>query len=210
MGSWHSTKMPSCYRPQRICGKVMFSQASVILSTGGGVSSRHPPRADTPPIQTPWTDTTWADNAPPRADTSLGRQPPGRHLSGQTPHTGQTDTPPPGQTPLGRHPLPVNGCCGGRYASYGNTFLLYHFIVFDCSNATEDNPINCFWFCVFCSWTGGDLHPPEPRGRWGPSTADLRVSGSTYLTVKSASNFWVKLMKILRFFGYISKYVSKF
>ena len=34
-----------CYRPQRSCGKVMFSQAFVILSTeGGGVH----PRADTP------------------------------------------------------------------------------------------------------------------------------------------------------------------
>ena len=26
----------NCYRPQRSCGKVMFSQASVILFTGGG------------------------------------------------------------------------------------------------------------------------------------------------------------------------------
>ena len=32
-----------CYRPQRSCGKVMFSQASVILSTGEGVCGRHPP-----------------------------------------------------------------------------------------------------------------------------------------------------------------------
>ena len=59
------------YRPQRSCGKVMFSQASVILSTGGGVCGRHPlgihphphPQADTP--------TLWAD-------TPLGRQPPGQ------------------------------------------------------------------------------------------------------------------------------------
>ena len=56
------------YRPQRSCGKVMFSQASVILSTRGqGVRvadtlwadtpqadtpSRHP-QADTPPADTP-------------------------------------------------------------------------------------------------------------------------------------------------------------
>ena len=30
-----------CYRPQRSWGKVIFSQASVILSTGGGVVSQH-------------------------------------------------------------------------------------------------------------------------------------------------------------------------
>ena len=36
------------YRPQRSCGKAMFSQASVILSTGG---CRHPPRTrQTPPL----------------------------------------------------------------------------------------------------------------------------------------------------------------
>ena len=38
----------NCYRPQRSCGKVMFSQASVILFTGGGgggpcvLRTRHP------------------------------------------------------------------------------------------------------------------------------------------------------------------------
>ena len=59
------------YRPQRSCGKVMFSQASVILSTGGGgvwqiPPGRHPP-GQTPPWQTPLpgrhprADTTQAD-----------------------------------------------------------------------------------------------------------------------------------------------------
>ena len=42
------------YRPQRSCGKVMFSQASVILFTRGGVYpsmhwGRHPTWEDTPP-----------------------------------------------------------------------------------------------------------------------------------------------------------------
>ena len=37
------------YRPQRSCGKVMFSQASVILFTGGGeMVWQTPPWADTP------------------------------------------------------------------------------------------------------------------------------------------------------------------
>ena len=43
-------RLYSSYRPQRSCGKVMFSQASVILFGGvGGVAdtpllARHPPR----------------------------------------------------------------------------------------------------------------------------------------------------------------------
>ena len=83
------------------CGKVMFSQASVILSTEGVVSGRHTPllgrhpRADTPlPAQAP----------PSQADTTalLGRHHP--HL--------RADTPPPG-----------DGHCSGRYASYWNAFL---------------------------------------------------------------------------------------
>ena len=45
VGGMHSTGMLSCYfyRPQRSCGKVMFSQASVILSTGGGGVWQTPP-----------------------------------------------------------------------------------------------------------------------------------------------------------------------
>ena len=60
------------YRPQRSCGKVMFSQASVILSTRGqGVRVADTPWADTP-RQTP---------------------PPGRHTPSRHP------TPPPGRHP---------------------------------------------------------------------------------------------------------------
>ena len=51
------------YRPQRSCGKVMFSQASVILFTGVCV----------------WQTPPWADTPPP------GRQPLGRHLPADTP-----------------------------------------------------------------------------------------------------------------------------
>ena len=95
----------ACYRPQRSCGKVMFSQASVILFTGGG---------DTPQTDTPWADTPFARHPP--ADTPLGRPPwadtprqtcprqppPGQTPLRQTPQadTPQADTPSPGQTPL--------------------------------------------------------------------------------------------------------------
>ena len=65
------------YRPQRSCGKVMFSQASVILFTGVCVCDpvgRHSLPGQTPPAQTPtWadipqTDTPWLGH-PPWADT---------------------------------------------------------------------------------------------------------------------------------------------
>ena len=52
----------SFYRPQRSCGKVMVSQASIILFTDTPLG-RHSP------VQ-----------IPPWADTRLGRHPPGRHL----------------------------------------------------------------------------------------------------------------------------------
>ena len=108
-----------CYRPQRSCGKVMFSQASVILSMRGGVPGR----------LTPWADTR---------HTPLGRHP----LWEDPP--GQTCTPCPVHagiyTPLpsacwDTHPLP-SACwdtppppdshCSGWYASYWNAFLLVY------------------------------------------------------------------------------------
>ena len=62
MGGTHPTGMLCCYHPQHSCGKVMFSQASVILFTGGVWQTppsgqtphlgRHSPRADTPPMVT--------------------------------------------------------------------------------------------------------------------------------------------------------------
>ena len=69
------------YHPQCGCGMAMFSQASVILFTGGeGVwQTPHeqtprqtplpgrPPWADTPSRYTPWADTPWADT--PWSDT---------------------------------------------------------------------------------------------------------------------------------------------
>ena len=64
----------------------MFSQASVILSTGGCV-------ADTPQADTPWADTP--------GQTPPGQIPPGRHPQADTPWAG---------TPLGRHP-PLPSTC---------------------------------------------------------------------------------------------------
>ena len=89
------------------CGKVMFSQVSVILSNGGGVHPprqtphlRQPPHLRQTPLQadSPYSDPPLADT--PWADTTLGRYPrhtpsPLRRPPGQTP-PGQT---PPRQTP---------------------------------------------------------------------------------------------------------------
>ena len=83
------------YPPQCSCGKVMFSQASVILFTGGGVSDRYP----------------------------LGRHLPGRHLPGRHPPTRQT--PPQADTAPGTQTPSADGYCCGLYTSYWNTFLFY-------------------------------------------------------------------------------------
>ena len=84
------------YRPQRSCGKVIFSQACVknsVHSGGGGVS-----------LSACW-------DTPPWADTSLGRHPPGRHSSGQTP---------PRQTSPWADNPPADGYSSGWYATYWN------------------------------------------------------------------------------------------
>ena len=51
------------YRPQRSCGKVVFSQASVILFIGGGCLPD--PRADIPQADTPQQMATAADGTHP-------------------------------------------------------------------------------------------------------------------------------------------------
>ena len=106
------------YRPQRSCSKVMFSQVSVILFTGGRgcvwqkTLSRHPlarhPLGRHPP-----------------ADTPLGKHPLGRRPRADTPPTGQT---PPMQTPPAECMLAYDGHCSGRYASYWNAFLFGIFL----------------------------------------------------------------------------------
>ena len=111
IGSSHSL-LPTCwsffclyYRPQRSCGKVMISQASV----------------QTPPRQTPpWEDTP-EDRHPP----------PGRHPRRQTPPT--RHTPLPGQTPPLGSACWIHtpgGQCSGQYTSYWNAFFFVFFKFF--------------------------------------------------------------------------------
>ena len=61
------------YSLQRSCGKVMFSQASVILFTWGGMTDTRP--GETPP----WADTPTLGRYP-RANTPPGKQRPGQNL----------------------------------------------------------------------------------------------------------------------------------
>ena len=92
------------YCPQHSCGKVMFSQASVILFTGGCLPQcilGYTPQAGTPP---------WASTAP------WAGTPPGQaHHAGQV-HT-QAGTHPPNRYTL------HDGHCSRWYASYWNAFL---------------------------------------------------------------------------------------
>ena len=91
----HPTDMHTCYHPQCSCGKVMFSQASVILSTGGrGCVADPHPLADPSPCRHP------LDRHP---QCMLGYTPPGQCI---------WDTPP---TPMATatddtHPTGMHSC----------------------------------------------------------------------------------------------------
>ena len=89
----------------------MFSQASVILFTRGGVGGGGV--ADTP---------HWAD-APPRQTSPWADTPMGRHPQADAPWTDTplADTPQWADTPWAS---PGDGCRSRRYASYWNEFLL--------------------------------------------------------------------------------------
>ena len=114
------------YRPQRSCGKVMFSQASVILFTGMG-NVADTPWQITPPLH--------PGRHPPGRHPPLGRHSIGQTTPGLTPpcpvHAGIHtplpsacwDTHPPAQCMLGYTP-DLGGHCSGRYASYWNAFLV--------------------------------------------------------------------------------------
>ena len=62
------TGMPSCYRPQRSCGKVIFLRLSVILFTGGCLAD------------TPWPDMPLGRQPPPLVRHPLSRHPLARHM----------------------------------------------------------------------------------------------------------------------------------
>ena len=108
------------YRPQRSWAKVMFLQASVILSTGGGefclsacwdTPGTRPPR--TPPGPHP------PEPDPPGPDTHP--QPPG-------PEPPQEQTPPVADTHPPREADSGIRSTNGRYASYWNAFLLLNLL----------------------------------------------------------------------------------
>ena len=92
-GEW----MHFYYRPQRSWVKVMFLQASVILSTGGGLRQGNPP-----PL---------ARRPPRQGDTPLGADPP-------------RSRPPPGTRPPREADSSIRST-SGRYASYWNAFLFF-------------------------------------------------------------------------------------
>ena len=122
--------------------KVMFSQASVILLTGGGPASVHagipPPRTRPPPGRRhhpPGADTTPPQEQTPtpqeQTPPNQTRHPPGADPPGaatptstppkQTPHRNR-HTPP----PRSRHPREADSSIrsmSGQYASYWNAFL---------------------------------------------------------------------------------------
>ena len=160
----------SCfYRPKRSWGKVIFSQACVILFTGGGLpqcmlgyhpQSRHPPWTRHPPS----TDTPMGADTP-RPGTPQSRHPPGpgtppdqappqtRHPPGSRPpsteHAGRY-----GQRTGGMHPTGMQSCytclsvtvfTGGWSASKGSASG------------------GCIWgVCIQGVWTA-----PSPIGYYG-------------------------------------------
>ena len=98
-----------CCPPQRSCGKVMFSQSSLILSTGE--HGRHPPPGQVPPGRdNPLVDTPW--QALPWTDTPMGRYPPADTPAKQTPTPGRqppkTATAAGGTHPSGMHYCSLN------------------------------------------------------------------------------------------------------
>ena len=112
--SWIEIGLRYCYnfyRTQCSCGKVMFSQASVILFTRGVWQ--------TPPGQTPpWADTP--RQTPPWAETTPGQTSPlGRHSLADTP-------PPEMATPTdGTHPTGMYSCC--KWVIFVNNKLKINF-----------------------------------------------------------------------------------
>ena len=89
------------YCPQRSWGKVMFLQASMILSTDGVVclsacwnttppqEQTHPPGADPPGADTPGSRPSTRSRHPPRADTPPEQTPPLEHTPPTTEHAGR-------------------------------------------------------------------------------------------------------------------------
>ena len=91
------------YRPQRSWGKVIFSQASLLLSASVYAGIPQPPPARRPPL--------------------LGRQTGRPPLARQTPTPWQGDTPRKGRPPLSSACWEIRST-SGRYSSYWNAILV--------------------------------------------------------------------------------------
>ena len=104
-----------------VVAKVMFLQASVILSTGGGYLSAWWDTTS-PQEQTPPQSRHPPNRHPPGADTSLGADTPSPQEQTPTPPP-QADTSPPEQTPPPEAGSGIRSM-SGRYASYWNACLL--------------------------------------------------------------------------------------
>ena len=102
------------YRPQRSWGKVMFLQASVILSTGGVPDQVHPPGPGTPLDQV----------HPPGPDTP----PPPDQVHPPPPHWDQVHPPGPGT-----HPPPVQSMLGDTVNAQAVCILLECNLVYYCT-----------------------------------------------------------------------------
>ena len=121
------------YRPQRNWGKVIFSQACVILFTGGCVLSQHALRQTPPWVRHP----TQSDTPQTKYIPGTKYTPPGTKYTPTVRHPPQSDKPPklstpPGlSTPLGLSTPPGTKytapseirSMSGRYASYWNAKL---------------------------------------------------------------------------------------
>ena len=94
----HNEKRSLLQPANEVWGKVIFSQASVILFTGEGVSltETHPLDRDPPWQTSPWTETPLdrqrdprdpPGQRPPWTETPLDRDPPGQRPPGQRPWT---------------------------------------------------------------------------------------------------------------------------
>ena len=96
------------YRPQRSWAKVMFLQASVILSTGGVSVAGRPPRRQTPQDQT----LTPGTRPPGTRHTPLEAEPPPgtRHPPREADPLPRKQTPAYGQRAAGTHPTEMHSC----------------------------------------------------------------------------------------------------
>ena len=131
-GSPHKTTTFHFYRPQRSWDKVMFLQASVILSTGGEYLTRFTPQNQVhPPTWTRYPPRTRYTPSGPGTPPSLRDQvhppdqvhPTTRYHPPDQVHTPQTSCVPRTRyTPWHRACWEIRSTCGW-YASYWNAFL---------------------------------------------------------------------------------------